>query len=98
MTIFTGEICTFSGRPIVVDDKNPQVARCRKCGAPYLPQSWFSAGEKCVVPGCDGKAADLGAPKIKDNVGDIGPFLPPRPAREGADPAPSKCLKAKCML
>jgi len=98
LTIFTGEICTFSGRPIVVDDKNPQVARCRKCGAPYLPQSWFSAGEKCVVPGCDGKAADIGAPKIKDNVGDICPFLPPRPAREGADPAPAKCLKSKCML
>jgi hypothetical protein len=99
LTIFTGEICTYSGRPIVVDDKNPQVARCRKCGAPYLPQSWFAAGEKCIVVGCDGKAADISAPKIKDTVGDICPFLPPDPPRkEGASATPAKCLKSKCML
>ena len=99
MTIFTGEICTYSGRPIVVDDKNPQIARCRKCSAPYLPQSWFAANEKCVVPGCDGKAADISAPKIKEKVGDICPFLPPdQPRRDGGDATPAKCLKTKCAL
>jgi len=97
--IFTGEICVYSGRPIVVDDKNPQLARCRKCGAPYLSQSWFAAGEKCVVPGCDGKAADFGPPKVKDTIGELCPFLPPEPARrEGETPSPAKCLKAKCAL
>lgn len=99
MVIFSGEICTYSGRPIVLDDKNPQIARCRKCTAPYSPQSWFAAGEKCVVPGCGGKAADFSPPKIKDAVGELCPFLPfTESKREGADPAPAKCLKAKCML
>ncbi|MHC4952331.1 MAG: tetratricopeptide repeat protein [Planctomycetota bacterium] len=97
--IFTGEICVYSGRPIVVDDKNPQLARCRKCGAPYLSQSWFAAGEACVVPGCDGKAADFGPPKVKEPIGEICPFLPPEPPRrEGAEIAPAKCLKSRCML
>jgi len=97
--IFTGEICVYSGRPIVVDDKNPQLARCRKCGAPYLSQSWFAAGEKCVVPGCEGKAADFGPPKVKEPIGEVCPFLPPEPARrEGDTPSPAKCLKSKCML
>jgi Flp pilus assembly protein TadD len=97
--IFTGEICVYSGRPIVVDDKNPQLARCRKCGAPYLSQSWFAAGEKCVVPGCDGKAADFGPPKVKDTIGEVCPFLPPDPPRrEGEGATPAKCLKAKCSL
>jgi len=97
--IFTGEICVYSGRPIVVDDKNPQLARCRKCGAPYLAQSWFAAGEKCVVPGCDGKAADFAPPKVKESIGELCPFLPPDPARrEGGETAPAKCLKARCML
>jgi Flp pilus assembly protein TadD len=97
--IFTGEICVYSGRPIVVDDKNPQLARCRKCGAPYLSQSWFAAGEKCVVPGCDGKAADFGPPKVKDTIGEICPFLPPDPPRRDGDtPSPAKCLKSKCAL
>ena len=99
MTIFTGEICTYTGRPIVVDDKNPQIARCRKCSAPYLPQSWFAANEKCVVPGCDGKAADISAPKIKETVGEICPFLPPsQPRKDGGDPTPAKCIKTRCML
>ena len=97
--IFTGEICVYSGRPIVVDDKNPQLARCRKCGAPYLAQSWFAAGEKCVVPGCDGKAADFGPPKVKESIGEICPFLPPETVRrEGAESAPAKCIKSRCML
>ncbi|MEM8883584.1 MAG: tetratricopeptide repeat protein [Planctomycetota bacterium] len=97
--IFTGEICVYSGRPIVVDDKNPQLARCRKCGAPYLSQSWFAAGEKCVVPGCDGKAADFGPPKVKDAIGEVCPFLPPDPPRrEGDSATPARCLKAKCAL
>jgi len=97
--IFTGEICVYSGRPIVVDDKNPQLARCRKCGAPYLAQSWFAAGEKCVVPGCDGKAADFGPPKVKESIGEICPFLPPEQARrEGGEATPAKCIKARCML
>jgi len=97
--IFTGEICVYSGRPIVVDDKNPQLARCRKCGAPYLTQSWFNAGEKCVVPGCDGKAADFAPPKVKEAIGEICPFLPPEaPRREGAEITPANCLKARCML
>ena len=97
--IFTGEICVYSGRPIVVDEKNPQLARCRKCGAPYLSQSWFAAGEKCTVPGCEGKAADFGPPKVKDSIGEICPFLPPDPPRrEGENATPAKCLKAKCAL
>ena len=97
--IFSGEICTYSGRPIILDDKNPQIARCRKCGAPYLSPSWFNAGEKCVVPGCGGKAADFGPPRIKEAIGEICPFLPPLASRkEGGDPTPAKCLKAKCML
>jgi hypothetical protein len=97
--IFTGEICVYSGRPIVVDDKNPQLARCRKCGAPYLSQSWFAAGEKCAVPGCDGKAADFGPPKIQVAIGEICPFLPADPPRrEGDSPSPAKCLKANCAL
>ncbi len=97
MVIFTGEICTYSGRPIVLDDKNPQIARCRKCSAPYLSQSWFAAGEKCAVAGCGGKAADFSQPKIKDSVGDVCPFLPFEQKREG-DLVPARCLKAKCML
>jgi thioredoxin-like negative regulator of GroEL len=97
--IFSGEICTYSGRPIILDDKNPQIARCRKCGAPYLAPSWFNAGEACVVPGCGGKAADFGPPRIKDAIGDVCPFLPPTtPRKEGAEPVPAKCLKAQCML
>ncbi|MHC4549841.1 MAG: tetratricopeptide repeat protein [Planctomycetota bacterium] len=99
MVIFSGEICVYSGRPILVDDKNPKIARCRKCSAPYLSQSWFAAGEKCVVPGCDGKAADFGPPKVKDPVGEICPFLPPETSRkEGGETSPAKCLKTKCML
>ena len=99
MVIFTGEICAFSGRPILVDDKNPKIARCRKCSAPYLNQSWFAAGEKCVVPGCGGKAADFDAPKVKDPVGEICPFLPPEPPRkEGERAMPARCVKNKCML
>jgi len=97
VVIFTGEICTYSGRPIVLDDKNPQIARCRKCSAPYLSQSWFGAGEKCVVPGCGGKAADFSPPKIKEPVGEICPFLPYEQKREG-DRVPARCLKSKCML
>ena len=99
MVIFSGEICVYSGRPILVDDKNPKIARCRKCSAPYLSQSWFAAGEKCVVPGCDGKAADFGPPKVKEPVGEICPFLPPETSRkEGGDTSPARCLKARCML
>jgi tetratricopeptide (TPR) repeat protein len=99
VVIFSGEICVYSGRPILVDDKNPKIARCRKCSAPYLSQSWFAAGEKCVVPGCDGKAADFGPPKVKDPVGEICPFLPPETSRkEGGETSPAKCLKTKCML
>ena len=97
--IFTGEICRYCARPITVDDKNPQVARCRKCGAPFHTQCWFAANEKCSVPGCDGKASDIGAPKIKDPVGDVCPFLPPDPPRrEGGDPTPARCVRVKCML
>lgn len=97
--IFSGEICVYCGRPITVDDKNPQLGRCRKCSAPYHTQCWFGAGEKCSVPGCDGKASDIGAPRIKETVGEICPFLPPEtPRREGGDTAPAKCLKARCML
>jgi len=99
VAIFSGEICAFSGRPIIVDEKNPQIARCRKCGAPYMPQSWFAANEKCVVPGCDGKAADFGPPKVKEAIGEICPFLPPEPPRrEETSTTPAKCLRAKCML
>jgi len=99
LVIFTGEICAYSGRPILVDDQNPKIARCRKCSAPYLTQSWFAAGEKCVVPGCGGKAADFGPPKVKEPVGDICPFLPAdQPRKEGEKAAPAKCLKGRCML
>jgi len=97
--IFSGEICRYCGRPITLDDKNPQLARCRKCGAPFHTQCWFAANEKCVVPGCDGKASDISAPRIQDTVGEICPFLPPdSPRREGSEPSPAKCLKTKCML
>ena len=99
MVIFSGEICVYCGRPITVDDKNPQIARCRKCAAPYHTQCWFSANEKCAVTGCDGKASDIGPPKVKETIGEICPFLPPStPRREGGEPQPAKCLKAQCML
>ncbi|MGH7162998.1 MAG: hypothetical protein ACREID_05905, partial [Planctomycetota bacterium] len=99
MTVYTGEICTACVRPIVVDEKAPQVARCRKCGASYHTQCWFSAGEKCIRAGCDGKASDIGPPKVKEPVGEICPFLPPEtPRREGAELIPAKCLKARCAI
>ncbi|MHC4223086.1 MAG: tetratricopeptide repeat protein [Planctomycetota bacterium] len=99
MTIFSGEICAFCGRPITVDDKNPQLARCRKCSAPHHTQCWFAADEKCAIPACDGKASDIAAPKIKDTVGEICPFLPfEEGRREGGDPSPAKCVKGQCML
>ncbi len=97
--IFSGEICAHCSRPIVVDDKNPQLGRCRKCAASYHTQCWFNAGEKCSVPGCDGKASDIAAPKQGEEIGEICPFLPPdQPRREGGAPAPAKCLRAQCML
>ena len=99
MTIFSGEICVLCARPITADDKNPQIARCRKCSAPYHTQCWFAAKEKCAMPGCDGKASDISAPKIKEPVGEICPFLPPEPARrEGGEPSPAKCMRSSCML
>jgi tetratricopeptide (TPR) repeat protein len=96
--IFSGEICVYCGRPITVDDKNPQLGRCRKCSAPYHTQCWFGAGEKCCVPSCDGKASDIGAPKIKETVGEVCPFLPPVTPRTGGEPQPATCLRTDCML
>jgi len=99
MVIFSGEVCVFCGRPVVVDDKNPQVARCRKCSAPYHTQCWFAGNEKCTIPGCDGKASDISHPKVKERVGDVCPFLPEvPPKREGEAMGPAKCLRARCML
>jgi len=99
VVIFSGEVCVYCGRPITLDDKNPQIARCRKCSAPHHTQCWFAANEKCTVPGCDGKASDISPPKVKETVGEICPFLPPTQARrEGGEPSPAKCLKSDCML
>ncbi|NJN14527.1 MAG: hypothetical protein HC813_02565, partial [Planctomycetes bacterium] len=96
--IFSGEICAHCSRPIVVDDNNPQLGRCRKCAATYHTQCWFNAGEKCSVPGCDGKASDIAAPRQADPIGEVCPFLPPEASRREGRPAPAKCLKAQCML
>jgi len=97
--IFSGEICVYCGRPITLDDANPQVARCRKCSAPHHTQCWFAANEKCTVAGCDGKASDIGPPKLREPVGEICPFLPPEtPRKEGSDAVPAKCIRSRCML
>jgi hypothetical protein len=99
VVIFSGEICVYCGRPITLDDANPQVARCRKCAAPHHTQCWFAANEKCTVPGCDGKASDIGPPKLREPVGEICPFLPPEaPKKEGSDAVPARCLRSRCML
>jgi Flp pilus assembly protein TadD len=99
MTVFTGDVCTSCSRPVHVDEKSPQVARCRKCGAAYHTQCWFSSGEKCIYPGCDGKASDIGPPKVKEPIGDACPFLPIEPVkREGGEASPARCLRGKCML
>jgi len=99
VVIFSGEICVYCGRPITLDDANPQVARCRKCSAPHHTQCWFAANEKCTVAGCDGKASDIAPPKLKEPVGEICPFLPPEtPRKEGAEPVPARCLRSRCML
>ncbi len=98
MIIYTGEVCVYCGRPIIVDDKSPQVGRCRSCKAPYHTRCWFASNEKCVVPGCEGKAADVRESTVA-GVGDICPFLPPTPARrEGGDPVPARCLKTDCAI
>ncbi|HEX5136631.1 MAG TPA: tetratricopeptide repeat protein [Planctomycetota bacterium] len=97
--IFSGEICVYCGRPITLDDNNPQVARCRKCSAPHHTQCWFASNEKCTVAGCDGKASDIGPPKLREPVGEVCPFLPPEtPRKEGAEAVPAKCLRTRCML
>jgi len=99
VVIFSGEICVYCGRPITLDDANPQVARCRKCSAPHHTQCWFASNEKCTVAGCDGKASDIGPPKLKEPVGEICPFLPPEtPKKEGVEAVPAKCLRNRCML
>ena len=96
--IYTGEVCVYCGRPILVDEKSSQVGRCRTCKAPYHTRCWFAANEKCVVPGCEGKAADVRESTVA-GVGDVCPFLPPSaPRREGGDPVPAKCLKTECAL
>lgn len=99
MTVYTGDVCSSCARPILVDEKAPQVARCRKCGTAYHTQCWFAAGEKCTRPGCDGKASDISPTKVKDPVGEYCPFLPPdQPRKEGGEVVPARCLKARCML
>jgi tetratricopeptide (TPR) repeat protein len=96
--IYTGEVCVYCGRPILVDEKSSQVGRCRTCKAPYHTRCWFAANEKCVVPGCEGKAADVRESTVA-SVGDVCPFLPPTASRrEGGDPVPAKCLKTECAL
>lgn len=97
MTIFTGEICTACGRPILVDENAPQVARCRSCDAPYHTRCWFSTDEKCIRAGCDGKASDIRESKVAA-IGEVCPFLPPVAKRDGGEPTPAKCLKTACML
>jgi len=99
MTVFTGEVCSACSRPVHVDEKSPQVARCRKCGAAYHTQCWFSSGEKCIHAGCDGKASDIGPPRVKEPIGEFCPFLPPEsPKREGGEMTPARCIKARCMV
>ncbi|MFB3066542.1 MAG: tetratricopeptide repeat protein [Planctomycetota bacterium] len=98
MAVYTGEICSRCGRPILVDEKSPSVARCRTCGAPYHTRCWFAGNEKCSLPGCEGKASDIKESRVAP-VGDICPFLPPTPPRrEGDAPQPAACLKVECAL
>ncbi|MFQ5845257.1 MAG: hypothetical protein ACE5JG_09750, partial [Planctomycetota bacterium] len=98
MAVYTGEVCSRCGRPILVDEKSPSVARCRTCGAPYHTRCWFAGNEKCGIPGCDGKASDIKDSRVAP-VGEICPFLPPDPdAREGDAALPARCLKTRCAL
>jgi len=97
VTVFTGEICTACGRPILVDESAPQVARCRSCDAPYHTRCWFSSNEKCIRAGCEGKASDIKESKVA-TVGEICPFLPPVQRRDGGEASPAKCLKTQCAL
>jgi tetratricopeptide (TPR) repeat protein len=98
LAVYTGEICSRCGRPILVDEKSPSVARCRTCGAPYHTRCWFAGNERCSIPGCDGKASDIKDSRVAP-VGEVCPFLPPEtPAREGDAATPARCLKTQCAL
>ncbi len=87
MTIFTGEICVYCDRPIMVDEKDPKLARCRTCSAPYHTKCWFAANEKCTMYGCPGKASDIASPNIKELRVQFGPAptSPRSSRRDGND-------------
>jgi len=86
LTIFTGEICVYCDRPILVDEKDPKLARCRTCSAPYHTKCWFAANEKCAMYGCPGKASDIASPNIKELHAQFGPTqAKERSTRRGAD-------------